>query len=289
MNSYLINKADSNINIAYKNLAQALRKFDGYANWYDDIIEYKIAKSNIKSALYYAKKATTLGYQFYNNDINKQSETNIYHTDSVFMKKLKSKYPKWRKKCLNKRNDFDHEINIELQKMAYREQFIRGYIHHHKLPETWKYTNMADSINYFKLKSLILAYGFPTRTKLDFKSYEALVLMLIHMRTLSCVTTIDNAEMLWLDSTIKANILIGNIHPTDYAFMIDRYFYFYNTRILKNGELQIYGEFNNSDTFIKINDIANIDSLRNSIYLIPLKYKAKFANLKLPNEYIYKE
>ena len=94
--------------------------------------------------------------------------------------------------------------------------------------------------------------------------------------------------MKWLDSTMKENVFCGNIHPTDYAFAVDRYTCFFNSKVLKKKEIQIYGECNYSEKFTDIFDITNVDKRRKSIYLVTLKYKSKFANLPIPNDYEYK-
>ena len=281
-NQYLICLADSNELDAYNCIKAALDKFDGFPGHYNIIINYELKKGNRHKAIHYAKKATSLGYQYYNEEISLTDEVDkIEFHDEIFETLLSKKYPNWRRNFIKKRTDFYEELNRDLLIMSNRDQYIRSAVHTED-STTWHYTNEVDSVNYFYFRDIVNKYGYPQIRRLDNKASLALILLLCHFRTLDLVTNIASSEMNWLDSTMRQAVINGNLRPSDYAFFIDRY---YNFKTRGRDEVQLYGEFNWDDCFTKIIDIQYVDKRRSEVFLIPLKYKAKLDQLPLPNEY----
>ncbi len=283
-NKYLICIADSNELDAYKHLRYALNNYAGFPGHYNLLIHYELKIGNRTKALQYAKKATSLGYQYFDEEIN---TTDIVEDkqfdDSIFVKLLAKKYPRWRRSFIGDRPPYYELLTNEILVMSNIDQYIRYYIHTRD-SSTWHYSNEVDSVNYVYFRSIVNKYGFPQIRKLDNKASRALVLLLCHFRTLDLVTGIDSNEMNWLDSVMKSAVIQGNLRPTDYAFFIDRY---YNYKTRGKDEIQLYGEFNWEDRFTRITNIEEVDKRRSEIFLIPLKYKAKLDQLALPEGYKY--
>lgn len=281
-NNYLICKLDSDETSAYENLKAALKLNPPFDYHLNEMIEIELQKGKRRSALKYAKTATLQGYQYYHNRLTTKADSPEYlFKDSTFLKKLSKKYPKWRRIFESRRSPYYYALNIELQRMAACEQYVRYYIHTTD-SSTWHYTNEADSIHFFKFKEIVMRYGFPETRKLDMYSTDCLYLLIGHFRCLAEVTQIDSSEMNWLDSVVWAAVKHGEILPNYYAATLDHYYCF---KSRKSKELQLYGEFNWTDAFTDIIDIENVDLRRKKIFLIPLRYKAKLNNLPLPKEY----
>ena len=227
------------------------------------------------------KKATLQGYQYYNNRFTTDDANGYEFKDITFLKVLSKKYPKWRKKFERQRTPFYYSLNTELQRMASSEQYVRYYIHNSD-SSTWHYTNEVDSVNFFKFKEIVIKYGFPENRKLDRHSVANLMLLIGHFRTLAEVTHIDSCETNWFDSIMWRAVKSGEILPHYYAAILDHYYCFKSRKVK---EQQMYGEFNWEDAFTEIKEIETVDSRREKIYLIPLKYKAKLDNLSLPENY----
>lgn len=283
-NKYLIAKVDSVEVNAYQYLKAALKLNHPFNLHLNEMIELELQKRKYKSALKYAKIATSQGYQYYFKKFATIDDAHEFeHKDSIFLKMLFKRYPKWRMKFENSRSPLYYALNIELQRMAACEQHVRYYIHTTD-SSTWHYTNEADSINFYKFKEIVNRYGFPETRKLDSYSVSNLNLLLGHFRTLSNVTQIDTSEMYWLDSVMWLAVRIGEMQPHYYASILDRYYCFQSRKV---NEQQLYGEFNWEDAFTDIKDIENVDLRRKSIFLIPLRYKAKIEGLPLPTNYKY--
>lgn len=283
INKYLICEADSDSVCAYQNLKLAADNYCGFSDEYDALIAYELKNGNKRAALKYAQKMVASGYKFFNENLAHYGKITLAYSDSNFIKDLMKEYPRWRKEYLCNRTEYFNLLNMEVNCMADREQYVRGHIDT-KGAETWKYTYEVDSINYIELKNIILNHGFPDRTQLDLQTEWSLNQLLLYSRFLDLTTQTDEKEMNWYDSTLRAAVLNGNISPENYAGITD-YYYCLKGHLAKKEELQFYGEFNSDEGFNPIMDIENVDKRRKEIFLIPLRYKAKIMHFKLPKGY----
>ncbi|MFI5221133.1 MAG: hypothetical protein ACHQK8_02320 [Bacteroidia bacterium] len=283
INKYLICNADSDSVGAYQNLKRALDNYNGFSGDYDELIEMELKKGNREAALKCAQKMVSIGYQFFNESIENYGKIKLEYEDSVFIKVIIVEYPKWRKEYLANRSEYYNLLNLELNRMAGRAQYVRGRIDTKGLT-TWKYSYEVDSINYVELKEIILKNGFPDRIQLDLRTAQGFNQILLYSRFLDLTTKTDEKEMQWYDSTLRTAVFNGNISPQNYAGITD-YYYCLKAHFAKKEESQMYGEYNWLDKFNPIMDIKNVDKRRKELFLIPLSYKAKLDHLKLPAGY----
>jgi hypothetical protein len=284
----LVNKAaicrlDSNYAEAFSYLQTALTRFSGYTMDYDNAIELALKLNKRKEAIKLAEMAVSrCGFQFFNTSLDKDT---YEYEDSLFVAAVKNNYERWRKVFVASQTDIERKISYKIKGMAEADQDVRFFIHTED-STTWKYTNMIDSVNYFDFKQIVLSHGFPVICKYDQSVKQSLELLILHFRTLPVVTGVSNEEMKWFDSTLLAQMELGNVHPGLFAFAYDRY-YCLKSGKEKRGEKQYYGTFNYRTRYVDIDDISHLDERAGKIHLLPLYYRTKLTRLPLPADYRY--
>jgi len=82
-----------------------------------------------------------------------------------------------------------------------------------------------------------------------------------------------------IDSLLLPQVEKGNIHPSQYARLVDRY----RTWVTK--QPQLYGEWLEDYRIGEIHDIGNVDQRRAQIGLPPLSHFCKMKYLSAPKNY----
>jgi hypothetical protein len=146
----------------------------------------------------------------------------------------------------------------------------------------------VDSLNFIRFRNYCKNYGFPGRSTLGGKvGYSST--FLTHVFKFAdtsnvSATTFEKERFLFLDSTLKKQVLLGEYEPSDFAYCMD-----YS---LDSDSVALYGIprywYGNEFINYPLLDPENVNKRRAAIGLMPIEIERKIHNLPLPPNYVVK-
>lgn len=146
----------------------------------------------------------------------------------------------------------------------------------------------VDSLNFIRFKNYCKNYGFPGRSTLGGKvGYSST--FLTHVFKFAdtsnvSATTFEKERFLFLDSTLKKQLLLGEYEPMRFAYCMD-----YS---LDADSVALYGipRYWYGKEFINypLLDSENVNKRRAAIGLMPIEIERKINNLPLPPNFVHK-
>ncbi len=230
----------------------------------EEYAESLLATSDTLNSLEAFRKAVVKGsnvaYLGINDNFSKKN-ADLFFKDYP---KLRSEY--WRTK-INEIDTYIELKNLEATDQAVRTNFFNRILRN----EFNKLMEITDSINFIKLKQLVIEKG---------ASPECFLMLHLYG---------DNQKYVpFYDSIFRRGILEGKISPQFYVYWYDR------QRIyVEKKSTQIYGEYNLIDQGEKnyspdlnpIEDMENVDKRRAELGLMTLEEWAKVQHGALPEAY----
>ncbi|MDP3929520.1 MAG: hypothetical protein Q8R57_10900, partial [Bacteroidota bacterium] len=181
--------------------------------------------------------------------------------------------------------EFKEKLNterlLEIQQMLSIDIYARSLKTSDFCVQSFAYTVVrnADSLNEIALRKNIETYGFPNLKEIGLMQMNRIMVIIMH------ITAYRDKEDLYkfYDSTLNAQVSLGNFLPGQYAIFVDRH------RTLVLGMPQKYGAFTTRSAYPdNIEDVKNVDFERSKIGLMPIFIESKLYTKKsLPHEYMY--
>jgi hypothetical protein len=276
----------------YKNV---FKQYKGFESDYYTPIRLTLTQRNYKLLYWFIEQ--------------KVLKTGWFSPEELFDKKLFNEFlqssygKKYQRNFLNwiKENESFYDINslrflvsLDATDQLLRDDSlrpIRNFINSDSLYKESRFAliNHIDSFNFIRFKSFCLSYGFPGQSKLGGKDLY-LSALIIHFfnyvdTSLKNVSLFRNEQFLFLDSTLKQQIVLGEYHPFSYVYCIDS--------SLSSDGISFFGYplfFRNRNGREFFNypliDPLNVDKRRAEIGLMLLSTEPEVRNLPLPPNFI---
>jgi hypothetical protein len=215
--------------------------------------------------------------------------------NSKYGKKYLHEFPKWivendKKYILNNLSLF---LSIDASDQLLRDATLRPLKKYMLNDSVYREARSnliehVDSLNFIRFKNYCKNYGFPGRSTLGgnvgySSTFLTHVFKFADTSNVSA-TTFEKERFLFLDSTLKKQVLLGEYEPSSFAYCID-----YS---LGPDSVALYGlpRYWYGKEFINypLLDPENVNNRRAAIGLMPIEIERKINNLPLPPNYVAK-
>jgi hypothetical protein len=287
----MLNEGDTGACI--KTYIKAFNAYKGFESDYYLPIKLTLLQKNHKLAYWFMKQKVLHTGWFAPDEIFKKK---LYEDfiNSKYGKKYLINFPKWIAENEKKYNlsNLRLFVSINTADQLVRDGSLRTIKKYILNDSVYLETRSdliyhVDSMNFIRFRNYCKDYGFPGRSSLGGKDFSSTFLIHVFKYTDASDTLaniFEEERFLFLDSTLKKQVLLGEYEPSRFAYCID-YSLHADSVALYGIPRYWYGkEFINYPLL----DPENVDKHRAAIGLMPIEIERKIKNLPLPPNYVVK-